>query len=52
MKKSRNGLILDDISKCSEELARAKPAKNPPISIEKPILFGNSYHNKKPSQRT
>ncbi|MBT9171531.1 MAG: hypothetical protein DDT18_01914 [Actinobacteria bacterium] len=36
IKKSLSDLILAEIWKCSEELANARPAKNPPISMEKP----------------
>src|SRR3989344_1823515 len=36
IKKSRKGLILDAIEKCSDELERATPARKPPITIENP----------------
>ena len=38
MKKSLNDFTLLAISKCSDELASAMPAKKPPISKEKPTL--------------
>ena len=37
-KKSRKDLTLAEIWKFSEELAKAKPARNPPISIENPVF--------------
>src|SRR3989344_8278556 len=38
MKKSRRGRIFVAIWKCSEELESAKPARNPAISMERPIF--------------
>ena len=37
IKKSRSGRTRAEIWKCSAELARAKPARNPAISMENPI---------------